>query len=101
MHSRQIEPQPPAWNVFTTPFAIAVIAVVDPLQRRVQAARFGVAAGLLGLGHGLILQCIHPAQPPDRLLIQKHHRLTVAATRGFDLYFRQPGADQGSEFSQV
>jgi hypothetical protein len=51
--------------------AKAEFAVVDPLQRGEHRPPASDTARLQPLGHGLSLQRVHPAEPPDRLLIER------------------------------
>lgn len=65
-------------DFFAALLAISVLSILHARQSRVEPDFFYVAPDLLCLGHGLILQRIHPAEAPDRLLVQRYHRLTLS-----------------------
>lgn len=76
---RRIEPQAGQGDLFPAILAKPVVFVVHPDQRLPQTFAFNVAPALLRLGHGLVLQSVHAAEPPDRLLVECHGVLAVTA----------------------
>ncbi len=57
-------------NEIATIFASAVFAFGDPRQCCVQALYFKISAGLLRLGHRLVLQRIHTVEATNGLLVK-------------------------------
>lgn len=80
-------------NVLAAVFAIAIFRAGHPGQGSLQPPDLRCAARGLRLGHGLHLQCVHPRQPPDHLLVQLDHRLAVFSQAVLIGKFLQPGKD--------
>ncbi len=62
-------------------FAKAKLSVCKTLKRRVNGPVPGCPPRLQTLLHGLPLQSVHPAQPPNGLLIQLNHLPCVRRLR--------------------
>lgn len=85
-------------DIVAAGLAIAVFAFIQCGQSALKPGTFSGATGLLGLGHGLVLQRVHPAETAYRLLVQCDHRLTFRA-QGIVLGdLGQSRLDQGAHF---
>ena len=65
-------PQATLRNLFAAAKAIAPFALFDPLQRSLDPHSFGSPAPFVGLGHRLLLHCIHSTETPNAVLLQFH-----------------------------
>ena len=57
-------------NLFPAAEAITPLAFLDPLERGKDPLALPLAAALLRLRHRLLLERIHPREPPDAILLQ-------------------------------
>ena len=90
--------------------APAIVTVSQTPLRHFDANQIALARTLLGFRHRLLLHGIHPRQPPDRLLVERHrcagllaqrrHALEIAflrikpPARGLQIRFHQAIVDQ-------
>lgn len=65
-----IQIKPTCRDIFAAILAKAELVFVDPCQGGKDACALGRAARTGCFRHCLILQCIHPAEPPHGLLVQ-------------------------------
>jgi hypothetical protein len=63
--------------------ALTIVSGVDARQGSLNPGALKAAAFALGVGHGLVLQCIHAAQPSDAGLVEFNRR-AVAVVLFFD-----------------
>lgn len=75
----KIKVEPTRRDRFAAVFAVSVFIFVHTVQCKAQARDFGLAPLLLCLGHGLILQRVHPAEPSHRLLVECDNGFAILA----------------------
>ena len=63
--------------------AISPFARINPAYCRLDPGAFLLAAAVLGLGHGLLLHGVHPAQPAHTVLLQSDRGARLAADCAF------------------
>ena len=63
-------------------------------ERGGQPLALGLAPGMGGLGHRLVLQGVLPAEPTHRLLVERDRGLTGLAEAVFAFKVAQPGLNQ-------
>ena len=74
-----VEFEPSFGDILAAILAKAVFVLLDAGERGVQAPPLALPASVAGLGHRLILKCVHAAEPADSLLIKFDGGLTRLA----------------------
>ena len=92
-------------NILAAPEAIAEFVLVHPFKGCSESRKPLCASFLFRQIHGLLLHRIHPRQPPDRLLVERHRRArlprAVAQRAKFGDFRLYPGSIHGFVYARV
>lgn len=98
---RRIKRQPGLGDIIATILAIAEFPLIHTPQGHLEPGLEGLTTQVAGLGHGLILQSIHSAQPAHGLLIKLDRGLSRLAKCILLRQFCEQGVDPGAKSALV